>query len=87
MGGLGSRHTPGTWPLGDIMGWVAFGLMEEDELSEAALERLWVGLRRRHAGRGLRPRRLRVAVRHWFAWPGAALAALLLEHAARDTGE
>ena len=27
------------------------------------------------------------AVRHWFAWPGAALAALLLDHAARDTGD
>jgi hypothetical protein len=27
------------------------------------------------------------AVRHWFAWPGAALGTLLLDHAARDTGE
>jgi hypothetical protein len=28
-----------------------------------------------------------VAVRHWFAWPGAALAALTLEYATRSTGE
>jgi meiotically up-regulated gene 157 (Mug157) protein len=27
------------------------------------------------------------AVRHWFAWPGAALGALVLDHAARDTGD
>ncbi len=88
MGGLGSRHTPGTWPLGDIMGWVAFGLMEEEELSEAALERLV----RSAFTDGMLPEAYDPegsgsAVRHWFAWPGAALAALLLGHAARDSGE
>ena len=88
MGGLGSRHTPGTWSLGDIMGWVAFGLMEEESLSEAALERLI----RSAFSDGMLPEAYDPegsgsAVRHWFAWPGSALAALLLEHAARDTGE
>ncbi len=88
MGGLGSRHTPGTWTLGDIMGWAGFGLMEEDERSEAALERLV----RSAFTDGMLPEAYDPegsgqAVRHWFAWPGAALAALLLDHAARDTGE
>ncbi len=85
MGGLGSRHTPGTWPLGDIMGWVAFGLMDEAEPSEAALERLV----RSAFGDGMLPEAYDPegsgsAVRHWFAWPGAALASIVLEHAARD---
>jgi hypothetical protein len=85
MGGLGSRHTPGTWPLGDIMGWVGFGLMGEDEASEAALERLV----RSAFTDGMLPEAYDPegsgsAVRHWFAWPGAALAAILLEHSARD---
>ena len=88
MGGLGSRHTPGTWTLGDIMGWAAFGLMEEESLSEAALERLV----RSAFTDGMLPEAYDPegsgsAVRHWFAWPGSALATLLLEHAARDTGE
>ena len=88
MGGLGSRHTPGTWTLGDVIGWVAFGLMEEEESSEAALERLV----RSAFTDGMLPEAYDPegsgsAVRHWFAWPGSVLAALLLEHAARDTGE
>ena len=88
MGGLGSRHTPGTWTLGDIMGWAGFGLMAEDEASEVALERLV----RSAFTDGMLPEAYDPdgsgqAVRHWFAWPGAALAALLLDHAARDTGE
>ena len=88
MGGLGSRHTPGTWTLGDIVGWVGFGLMGEDEQSEVALERLV----RSAFTDGMLPEAYDPegsgqAVRHWFAWPGAALAALLLDHAARDTGE
>ncbi|MEX1296083.1 MAG: glycoside hydrolase family 125 protein [Candidatus Limnocylindrales bacterium] len=88
VGGLGSRHTPGTWTLGDIMGWVAFGLMEEYELSEASLERLV----RSAFTDGMLPEAYDPegsgqAVRHWFAWPGSALAALILDHAARDTGD
>jgi hypothetical protein len=88
MGGLGSRHTPGTWTLGDIMGWVAFGLMGADEASEAALERLV----RSAFTDGMLPEAYDPegsgsAVRHWFAWPGAALGTLVLDHAARDTGE
>jgi len=85
MGGLGSRHTPGTWPLGDIIGWAGFGLMGLDERSEASLERLVTSA----FADGMLPEAYDPegsgsAVRHWFAWPGAALAAIALEHAARD---
>ena len=88
MGGLGSRHTPGTWSLGDIMGWVAFGLMEEEAASEAALERLTqTAFTDGMLPEAYDPEGSGSAVRHWFAWPGAALGAILLDHAARETGE
>jgi hypothetical protein len=87
-GGLGSRHTPGTWTLGDLMGWVAFGCMDDQAASEAALGRLIAAA----FDDGMLPEAYDpegsgAVVRHWFAWPGAALGALLLEHAARDAGE
>jgi len=88
LGGLGSRHTPGTWPLGDIMRWVAFGLMEDQETSETALERLTeVAFDGGMLAEAYDPEGSGASVRHWFAFPGAALGALLLDHAARDAGE
>ena len=62
--------------------------MAEDEASEVALERLV----RSAFTDGMLPEAYDPdgsgqAGRHWFAWPGAALATLLLDHAARDTGE
>ena len=87
IGGLGSRHTPGTWSLGDIMGWVAFGLMEEPA-ADAALERLAeTAFADGMLPEAYDPEGSNAAVRHWFAWPGAALGALVLDHAARDAGE
>lgn len=83
-GGLGSRHTPGTWTLGDIMGWAAFGLMGDRDASEAALGRLVVAaFEDGMLPEAYDPEGSGSAVRHWFAWPGAALGALILEHAAR----
>ena len=85
LGGLGSRHTPGTWTLGDLMGWVAFGLMGERTASEAALERLArVAFPDGMLPEAYDPGGSGDAVRHWFAWPGAALGALLLDHGAQD---
>jgi hypothetical protein len=83
-GGLGSRHTPGTWTLGDIQAWLAFGLMGERETSDAALARLVTAA----FSDGMLPEAYDPdgsgsAVRHWFAWPGAILGWLVLEHAAR----
>jgi meiotically up-regulated gene 157 (Mug157) protein len=87
LAGLGSRQLPGTWTLGDIMGWVAFGLMGERRAADAALERLvGASFNDDMLPEAYDPGGSGSVVRHWFAWPGAALASLVLEHAARDAG-
>ena len=78
FGGLGSRHTPGTWTLGDVQEWAAASLLGEPERAERALARLLAVA----SPDGLLPeaydsRSGGSAVRHWFAWPGAALGTLL----------
>jgi len=80
FGGLGSGHTLGTWTLGDVQEWVAASLLGERDAAERALARLLAV-----AGPdGLLPEAYDpltggAPVRHWFAWPGAALATLLWE--------
>lgn len=87
-GGLGSRHTPGTWPLGDIMGWVGFGLMEDEAAADSALERvIGAAFSDGMLPEAYDPEGSGAVVRHWFAWPGAALGAIVLDHAAREAGE
>jgi hypothetical protein len=86
-GGLGSRQLPGTWTLGDVMAWAAFGISGDRAAADAALERLVAN----SFSDGMLPEAYDPdgsgsVVRHWFAWPGAALATLVLEHAARDAG-
>jgi hypothetical protein len=78
-GGLGSAHTPGTWPLGDVQEWVAASLLGDTGRAERALERLLAVA----APDGLLPETYdsgtgRWLARPWFAWPGATLAALAL---------
>jgi hypothetical protein len=83
-GGLGSRHTPGTWTLGDILAWLAFGLMGERDASDAALSRLVAAaFTDGMLPEAYDPEGSGSAVRHWFAWPAAILGWLVLEHAAR----
>lgn len=77
--GLGSAHTPGIWPLGDIQEWVAFSLIGERERAARALRRLVDAA----TGDGMFPEAYDpdsgcIAARHWFAWPGAVLGALYL---------
>ncbi len=85
-GGLGSRHTPGTWTLGDIFAWVAHGLMGEPASAEAALARLVsVAFSDGMLPEAYDPEGSGEVVRHWFALPGAVLGALVLEHAARGS--
>jgi hypothetical protein len=77
FGGLGSAHTPGTWPLGDVQQWVAASLAGDRPTAEAVLDKLC----RIAAPDGLLPESYDPATgawlaRHWFAWPSAALAAL-----------
>jgi meiotically up-regulated gene 157 (Mug157) protein len=62
--------------------------MEDQEASDAALQRLIAAA----FGDGMLPEAYDPdgsgsAVRHWFAWPGSALGALLLDHATREAGE
>lgn len=80
-GGLGSRHTPGTWTLGDIQDWVAAGLRGDQVASEAALARLveLADLYDDMLPEAYDPEGSGSAVRHWFAWPGAAFAVLFHE--------
>ncbi|HBY95267.1 MAG TPA: hypothetical protein DEP84_15165 [Chloroflexi bacterium] len=75
-GGLGSVHTPGPWPLGDVQEFLYARLTGDMSRAQAALARLvatacWDGAlpeaRDEHTGA--------VRSRHWFAWPGAALLA------------
>jgi hypothetical protein len=79
-GGLGSRHTPGAWPLGHIQAWLVGRAMGDNVATMAALDRL----QRAAFADGMLPEARviedgeRVAIRHWFAWPGAALGAFWL---------
>ena len=78
-GGLGSVHTPGAWPLGDAQEYLYARLIGDGARAETALNRLaatacWDGAlpEARDESSGA------VRSRHWFAWPGAALMAVLL---------
>jgi hypothetical protein len=83
-GGLGSAHTPGTWPLGDVQAWVVASLLGETGRAGRVLERLLAVA----APDGLLPETYDSdtgawLARHWFAWPSAVLAALALGAADR----
>lgn len=78
-GGLGSRHTPGVWPLGDLQEWVAASLTGDAPRATRVLDRL----SRTATPDGMLPEAYdpadgQLLARHWFAWPGAALGALHL---------
>jgi hypothetical protein len=78
-GGLGSVHTAGTWPLGDVQEWVAASLLGDTDRADDVLGRLLAVA----APDGLLPETYDSdtgawQARHWFAWPSAVLAALAL---------
>lgn len=80
FGGLGSLHTPGTWPLGDIQEWLVARLLDDQSGAERAAARLAAVA----SDDGLLPEAYDPATgewraRHWFAWPGALLGALLAD--------
>jgi meiotically up-regulated gene 157 (Mug157) protein len=84
-GGLGSAHTPGSWPLGDVQEWVVASLSGETVRAGRVLERLLAVA----APDGLLPETYDSGTgswlaRHWFAWPSAILAALALGAADRS---
>jgi uncharacterized protein len=79
-GGLGSRHTPGPWTLGDVQAWIRARMVDDEPGMGAALDRLVSvafedGMLPEAYTASIEPD---VRIRHWFAWPGAALGALLL---------
>jgi hypothetical protein len=85
-GGLGSRHTPGPWTLGDVQAWIRARVAKDDAGAAVALDRLdSVAF-----ADGMLPEAYSASVdpdsriRHWFAWPGSALGALLLLDARGD---
>jgi uncharacterized protein len=76
---LGSAHTPGSWPLGDVQEWVVASLLGETGRAGRVLDRLLTVA----APDGLLPETYDSDTgawlsRHWFAWPSAVLAALAL---------
>jgi meiotically up-regulated gene 157 (Mug157) protein len=75
-GGLGSAHTPGPWPLGEIQAWIHARITGDEASAESSLARLvaWA------FADGMLPEAVALSgpIRHWFAWPGTALAALVL---------
>lgn len=78
-GGLGSTHAPGPWTLGDLQDLVVGGCTGD----RARLRRAWRRLAQVAFDDGLLcesydPQTGRPRTRAWFAWPGAAAAALLL---------
>lgn len=75
--GLGSVHTAGAWTLGDVQVWLHARATGDATAADAAVRRLEQvayldGML--PEAYGPEPER---RVRPWFAWPGAALAALL----------
>jgi hypothetical protein len=82
LAGLGSVHTAGAWALGDVQAWLLAAVIGDARGAAAALDRL----RRVAFADGMLPEAYAAGeasdtidrVRTWFAWPGAALAALLL---------
>ncbi|HET9456030.1 MAG TPA: glycoside hydrolase family 125 protein, partial [Candidatus Limnocylindrales bacterium] len=78
-GGLGSIHTPGAWTLGDVQHWLVARTVGDEETGRTALERL----RDVAFDDGMLPEAYSAGgpdsrVRHWFAWPGAAIGAFLV---------
>jgi hypothetical protein len=79
VGGLGSVHTPGAWPLGDVQELLYARLTSDASRVEAVLDRLvstacWEG----SLPEARDPINGTVRSRHWFGWPGAALVAALI---------
>jgi len=85
-GGLGSAHTDGAWTLGDVQAWIVARVARDERGQARAIKRLaQVAFED-----GMLPeaystsREPDIRVRHWFAWPGSVLGALLLLDARGD---
>jgi meiotically up-regulated gene 157 (Mug157) protein len=76
-GGLGSRHTPGVWPLGDAQEWLVSSLTGDHERGASTLAKLSVVA----SDDGMLPETYDPDTgdwwaRQWFAWPGSLVGLL-----------
>ena len=76
-GGLGSLHTPGVWPLGDVQEWVWASIAGDDRRVDRVLSRLAVVQRHGMLPEAYDPDTIAWRSRRWFAWPGSVVAALV----------
>jgi uncharacterized protein len=76
-GGLGSLHTPGVWPLGDVQEWVWASIAGDDRRVDRVLSRLAAVHRHGMLPEAYDPASAEWRSRRWFAWPGAAIAAIV----------
>jgi meiotically up-regulated gene 157 (Mug157) protein len=77
VGGLGSLHTPGVWPLGDVQEWVWAWATGDHRRIDRVLSRLATVQRAGMLPETYDPATAAWLSRRWFAWPGAAVAALV----------
>ena len=79
FGGLGSVHTPHPWPLGDVQELLYAQVRGDQERWQKVWQKLkqvvqWDGL----FSEAINEETGQVESRHWFSWPGAFLATVLL---------
>lgn len=77
--GLGSVHTPAAWPLGDVQELLFARLRGSDARKQQVMQKLarvaqWDGA----LPEAYDVKTGEVVSRHWFAWPNAALACVVL---------
>jgi uncharacterized protein len=77
LGGLGSAHTAGVWPLGDAQAWAVAAATGDDEALAALTEKI----ANVAADDGMLPETYdpesgQWLSRHWFGWPGALVGTL-----------
>ncbi len=77
--GLGSVHTPAPWPLGGVQDVIIAQVLHDKQRELAA----WARLEAQACWDGALPEASHaetdaVVSRHWFAWPNAALACVVL---------
>jgi hypothetical protein len=81
-GGLGSVHTRGAWPLGDVQEYIYTRVVGDATGARNVADRLAATACDDGALPEARdPVSGRVRSRHWFAWPGAALTLALMDPA------
>lgn len=79
LGGLGSAHTPGVWPLGDVQEFVAARARGDHATEDRVLAKLYaIVAADGHLPESYNPEDGSWFARHWFGWPAAALGAALL---------